>query len=89
MEPFRFAFLVMSPDHSPENQHACFDTPMSKGLFYGVSSIQQACQVAQQLAEAGEVCKIELCGAFGKEGAQAVSNAIGGRLTVGYVTNLQ
>lgn len=88
MEQFRFAFLVMSPDHSPENQHACFDTPLSKGLFYGVSSVEQACQVAKELADAGEVCKIELCGAFGREGAQAVSDAIGGRLTVAYVTNL-
>ena len=41
MEQFRFAFLVMSPDHSPENQHACFDTPLSKGLFYGVSSVER------------------------------------------------
>ena len=88
MEQFRFAFLVMSPDHSPENQHACFDTPLSKGLFYGVSSVEQACQVAKELADAGEVCKIELCGAFGPDGARRIIEATGNRIPVGYVTHL-
>ena len=41
---------------------------------------------ARALAEEGIGC-IELCGAFGPDGARQVIEATGGRIPVGYVTH--
>ena len=48
----------------------------------GVSSIEDACQTARQLAADGVRC-IELCGAFGPDGARRIIEATGNRIPVG------
>lgn len=53
----------------------------------GVSSIEDACQTARQLAADGVRC-IELCGAFEEAGARAVIAATGGKVAVSYAVHL-
>ena len=50
-------------------------------------SISEAAEIAARLEEEGVGC-IELCGAFGEEGARAVIEATKNRIPVGYVTHL-
>ena len=83
MTQFRFAFFVMSGDYRPEEVHARFSTPGCETLVYGVPSVEAACGLAWRLAADGTVPRIELCGAFGPEGARQVAEASG--LSVGYV----
>ena len=46
-----------------------------------------ACAAARELLEQGVGC-IELCGAFGPDGARRIIEATGNRIPVGYVTHL-
>ncbi|MBS4785046.1 MAG: hypothetical protein KH009_02935 [Clostridiales bacterium] len=85
---FRFAFLVMSNDYHPDTISARFETPGCYTRLYGVCSLEEACRVAADLAREGSVDRIELCGAFGREGARQVQAAAGERLSVGYVVTL-
>ena len=52
----------------------------------GVADLDQACQVAREMQEDGVGC-IELCGAFGPEGARRIIEATGGKLPIGYVVH--
>ena len=52
----------------------------------GVADLDQACQVAREMQEVGVGC-IELCGAFGPEGARRIIEATGGKLPIGYVVH--
>lgn len=89
MSQFRFAFLIMAADHVPERDRASIETAACRSRIVGVSSLDEACEVARQLVSTGEVDRIELCGAFGPEGARRVSEALGGAASVGYVTELK
>ena len=53
----------------------------------GVSTLEDACAAARELLEQGVGC-IELCGAFGPDGARRIIEATGNRIPVGYVTHL-
>ncbi len=55
--------------------------------FVGVRSLDEACSVASSLVGEGVGC-IELCGAFGEDGARAVMEATGRSVPVGYVVHL-
>lgn len=89
MKQFRFAFLVMSPDHDNSVHNAVMESPMCKSIMIGVSNLDDACAQAKKLVDAGAINKIELCGAFGKEGAQAVRDAVGDSVVVSYIVNLE
>ncbi|HIV68482.1 MAG TPA: hypothetical protein IAA32_06405 [Candidatus Butyricicoccus stercorigallinarum] len=89
MKQFSFVFLVMSPDHDHTVHRTQMESPMCKSIMIGVNSIEDACAQAKQLADAGAIRKIELCGAFGKEGAQAVRDAVGDSVIVSYIVNLE
>ena len=52
-----------------------------------MSDLPAACAAARALAEEGIGC-IELCGAFGPQGARCVSQAVQNSIPVGYVTHL-
>ena len=52
----------------------------------GVADLDQACQVAREMQEEGVGC-IELCGAFGPEGARRLIEATEGKLPIGYVVH--
>lgn len=80
----KFAFLIMGN----------FDMKMDRATIHGgdvqmigVSDMQEAVAVAKQLREEGIEC-IELCGAFGAEGAKRIIEITENRIPVGYVTHL-
>ncbi|MDO4174231.1 MAG: DUF6506 family protein [Eubacteriales bacterium] len=89
MKQFTFAFLVMSPDHDSSVHHTVMESPMCKSIMIGVKDLDDACAQAKKLVDAGAIKKIELCGAFGKEGAQVVRDAVGDSVIVSYIVNLE
>ena len=79
-----FAFLILG-DFSPEQDRTASIGGGSARMI-GVPDLPAACAAARALAEEGIGC-IELCGAFGPDGARQVIEATGGRIPVGYVTH--
>lgn len=80
----KFAFIILGP----------FDQKTDRAVIHGgtaqilgVSTLEEACQVARELAESGIDC-IELCGAFGEEGTRKIIEVTGNKLPIGYVTHL-
>ncbi len=80
----KFAFLIMGD----------FDSKMDKAVIHngsaqiiGVSDIYEACAVARKLYEDGIDC-IELCGAFGVDGAKQIIKTTENKIPIGYVTHL-
>lgn len=80
----KFAFIIMSQLDSSKDRAVIGG---GNAQIIGVSTIDEACRVAQQLHEDGVDC-IELCGAFKEEGARKVIEATGNKLPVGYVVHL-
>ena len=64
----QFAFLIMG-NFDVTVDRACIHDGMAQ--IIGVSSLTEACDVAKYLYEEGIGC-IELCGAFGEQGAKVV-----------------
>lgn len=81
----KFAFLIMGDDFRPEIDRAFIHGETAQ--IIGVSSINEACAEAQRLLNEGISC-IELCGAFGPEGAKKVIASTHNRLPIGYATHL-
>lgn len=80
----KFAFLIMG-DFDVEKDRASIHDGDAR--ITGVSSIEEACAEAERLCREGVDC-IELCGAFGEQGAKAVIDATGNSIPIGYVTHL-
>lgn len=80
----KFAFLIMG-DFDMRQDHAAIHG--GDACIVGVADIEQACAAAQELYRAGVGC-IELCGAFGPQGARRVAQAVQNSIPVGYVTHL-
>lgn len=80
----KFCFIVLGT----------FDVKLDRAVIHdgvaqivGVSTIDEACTIAKQLLEEGVGC-IELCGAFGEEGAKQIIEATENKIPVGYITHL-
>ncbi|MDO5388362.1 MAG: DUF6506 family protein [Clostridia bacterium] len=80
----KFAFLIMGE----------FDSKKDRALIHngtaqiiGVANIYEAGTVAKNLYEYGIDC-IELCGAFGADGAKEIIKATENKIPVGYITHL-
>ena len=71
MSQFKFAFLIMAPDHDSAVDRVMIEKPSCKSVVVGVNSIEDA------------------CGAFGKDGARQVSQALGGGVPVGYIVDFE
>ena len=80
----KFAFLIMGPFHAAEDRASIHG---GGAQIIGVASLEEAVEAARRLVADGAGC-IELCGAFGPEGARAIIRATGNRIPVGYVTHL-
>lgn len=80
----KFVFMAMG-DYKTEEDRAGIAGGSTR--IIGVSSLEEACRVAQELQKEG-VDFIELCGAFEEAGARAVIEATGNRIPVGYVVHL-
>ncbi len=78
-----FAFFIMG-DFSEEDRAAIGG---GRSQIVGVRSKEEAARLAPLLVAGGVGC-IELCGAFGEEGARMVIAATNNAIPVGYVTHL-
>ena len=81
----KYAFLIMGP-YAPDRDDVRF--PSSEGItrMIGVPDIETAERTAAALADEG-FSAIELCGAFGEDGARRIIEATGRRIAVGFVTH--
>ncbi|MGI5894110.1 MAG: DUF6506 family protein [Candidatus Merdivicinus sp.] len=80
----KFAFILMGGDFHPEKDTACFETPGGITSIFTVRSLQEAEKRAIECAAEGYGV-IELCGAFGEEGASKIREATNDKIGVGYV----
>lgn len=80
----RFAFIFINEDLTGVERTSVRD---GDSVFVGVRNIEEACREAATLERDGIGC-IELCGAFGEEGARRVMEATGTRIPVGFVVHL-
>lgn len=80
----KFAFLIMGNFDSKLDRAVIHD---GKARIIGVADIEDAAQAAAELYKNGIDC-IELCGAFGEEGARKIIAATNNEIPVGYVTHL-
>ena len=81
----KFAFMILGDGFQPEQDRAAIHGGTAQ--IIGVSSIEEACGEAAKLKDDGVDC-IELCGAFGPEGAMRVIDAVQNSLPVGFATHL-
>lgn len=83
MKIVKFASIVMGPEYHPDTDTAALSNAYNNATFFGVSSIEEACALAERLRQEGYEC-IELCGAFGEDGARAVIKSTQNQIAVGY-----
>ena len=81
-----YAFLIMGKDYQPEIHHTQFETDRMITKIITVSDFSQACRVLSELEKEGAGA-VDLCGAFGPEGAKRLIQDTGGRIAIGYVTH--
>ncbi|MGI6168469.1 MAG: DUF6506 family protein [Christensenellales bacterium] len=86
MKTLNFAFLVKGEGYDARVHRAYFENEYTKTHVLGVEDIAAAQEAARELVREG-VELIELCGAFGQEGARSVAEALDGAVPVGYVTH--
>ena len=80
----RFAFIIMGDFHSPTDRASIHS---GNAQIVGVANLREAAAAAQQLLKDGVGC-IELCGAFGADGARVIAQATGNQIPVGFITHL-
>ena len=79
----RFAFMLMGP-YDPGRDDVMFGDGCTRMI--GVPDIETAAQIAKKLADEGYGA-IELCGAFGEDGAKRIIEATGHSIAIGFVTH--
>lgn len=80
-----YLFIFRTDGCDPAVHRSVITTPEGDTITVGVSTVEQACEVAAQARAAGEAHFIELCGDFGEGGCRRVIAAVEGELPVGYV----
>lgn len=80
----KFAFIIMG-NFDPAVDKA--EIGGGKRQIVGVSDMNRALDAACRLVKQGVDC-IELCGAFGEEGAREIIAVTENKVPVGYVTHL-
>ena len=80
----KFAFLIMGAFRSQTDRVSIHG---GAAQIIGVGSLEEAVAAARELYREGVGC-IELCGAFGPEGAKKIIEATENKIPVGYVTHL-
>ena len=81
----KFVYMILGLDFHSENDRAIIHG--GDAQIIGVSSVDEACKEAVRLKQEGIDC-IELCGAFGPEGAMRVIDAVQNSIPVGYAVHL-
>lgn len=80
-----WAFIYKTAGCSPETHFAELLSETRRSLIYGVSSIEEGCELAREIMVTEDCKLIELCGGFGAEGARKVIAAVDGQIPVGYI----
>lgn len=80
----KFAFIIMG-DFNPEVDKAAIGG--GNRQIIGVNDMRRALDAACELVKQGVDC-IELCGAFGEDGAREIIAVTENKIPVGYVTHL-
>lgn len=81
----KFAYLILGEDFCSERDRAVIHN--GDAQIIGVSTVKEACEEAIKLKWENIDC-IELCGAFGAEGAMCVIDAVKNNVPVGYSVHL-
>lgn len=81
----RFAFLIMGQFDDKTDRAEIHN---GTAQIIGVANMDAAINVAHELQREGVDC-IELCGAFGEEGARKIIEATANQLPIGYITHLK
>lgn len=82
----KFAFILMGSHYNPEVHQACFETEKQITCIFTVRNFKEACDKLTFLESEG-VGAVELCGAFGEEGAQKMIDLTNNKIAIGYVTH--
>ena len=80
-----YGFIIKAPGYSPANHRSVIENPQFRSEVVCVSTLDQAEAAARAMAAAG-IEVIELCGGFGEQAMQALVDALGTDVPVGYVT---
>ena len=80
----KFAYLILGEFVYPQDSAAIHG---ETAQIIGVSNLEEACAAAKKLAANGVGC-IELCGAFGENGAKKIIEATEHKIPIGYVIHL-
>lgn len=82
----RYAFLLMGGHYDPAAHRCGFETDRDTVEFRTVRDLEEAKAVAVELQGRG-FGAIEVCGAFGEDGARQLAEATGEKVAIGYVTH--
>ncbi|HIS68173.1 MAG TPA: hypothetical protein IAA58_02220 [Candidatus Gallacutalibacter stercoravium] len=82
----KFAFILMGEELDPSQHKAEFATQGQLTSIRTVRNFEQAKQLVLSLQKEGYGA-IELCGAFGAEKAQELTQMTGGSIAIGYVVH--
>ena len=79
----KFIYMIMGPFDSKIDRKAIGKN--NNAEIIGVKNLEEAIDISKSLMGIADV--IELCGAFGKEGAREIIDATNGKIPVGFVTH--
>lgn len=79
----KFVYMIIGPFDSKVDRKAIGKNENAE--IIGVRNLDEAKEISKSLI--GYVDVIELCGAFGKEGAREIIDATDGKVPVGFVTH--
>lgn len=79
----KFVYMIMGPFDSKVDRKTIGKN--NNAEIIGVKNLEEAKEISKSLIGYADV--IELCGAFGKEGARKIIDATDGKIPVGFVTH--
>jgi hypothetical protein len=79
-------YMFCDPTADSNKNKALVETEAGKVHIVGVSSTDEGAKIAKEMMGKG-IALIELCGAFGYEGAKKVSDAVGNQIPVGMIVH--
>ena len=82
----KFAFILMGQHYDPSLHQAHFQTENQISSIFTVQDFEQAKEKVQKLWEEGYGA-IEICGAFGKEKAEELTELTKHQVAIGYVVH--
>ena len=81
----KFAYLIMGAFDDKTDRAEIHN---GTAQIIGVANIEDAIKAACKLQDEGVDC-IELCGAFGEEGARKIIKATQNQIPIGYITHIR